>query len=469
VRDQLKIGYLKEVDEGGTLNLKTTTTRCTKCVIVAAGKGHRLQEMGSSKPLLSFLGLPIIERTIRTAMEAGIDDFLVVTGYKHEILQIFLKDLSEKTNVRINVIYNPEWETKSNGYSVLQSRGEIQEQFLLLMADHLFDSEIARELISQDNDSDVILATDSNTNNPLVDFEDVTKVKVENGRIISIGKGLDTYDSFDTGIFLCNTELFKALEECNQNDKTNLSDAIQYLADKGRVSTHDISGKFWADIDDKDAYKKASKAIINNLNKPNDGFIAKRINRPISIRISKILLNVNITPNQISLFAFGIACIASILFATGLLPALIAGGILAQLASIIDGCDGEIARLKFQKSEYGGWFDAVLDRYADAFLLFGLTWYLYLNNPSSLSLFIGFMAIIGSFMLSYTADKYDNLMASLINKSSFRIGRDTRIFIIMLGCLLNQVLLVLLILALIMNIETIKRIIICRTKVEILH
>ncbi|MBW2005204.1 MAG: CDP-alcohol phosphatidyltransferase family protein, partial [Deltaproteobacteria bacterium] len=48
---------------------------------------------------------------------------------------------------------------------------------------------------------------------------------------------------------------------------------------------------------------------------------------------------------------------------------LVIGTLLAHLSSVIDGCDGEIARLKFQVTEFGGWFDAVLDRYADAFLL----------------------------------------------------------------------------------------------------
>ena len=57
--------------------------------------------------------------------------------------------------------------------------------------------------------------------------------------------------------------------------------------------------------------------------------------------------------------------------------ALALGGLLAQLASVVDGCDGEVARLKFHESAYGGWFGAVLDRYADAFLLLGLTWYVF--------------------------------------------------------------------------------------------
>ena len=434
-----------------------------KYVIIAAGKGERLQEKGISKPLVPFLGLPMIERTIRTAIKAGAEEFFVVTGHEHESLESTLKDISNKTNVKINAVYNPEWESKSNGYSVLQVKDKIKEPFLLLMADHLFDSEIAKELMSQENVADVVLATDTNTKNPLVDLKDVTKVKIKNNTITSIGKDLDKYDGFDTGVFLCKPEIFKAIETCDKNDKTTLSDAIQYLADKGRVVAYDIGNKFWIDVDDPEAYQKAENALLKNLHKPRDGFIAKYFNRPVSIRISKKLVNTNINPNQISLFAFGLACIASLLFATGWFPALFVGGILAQIASIIDGCDGEIARLKYQESDYGGWFDAVLDRYADAFLLFGLTWYLYSNGGGNLSLLIGFLAIIGSFMLSYTADKYDSLMASHINKTVLRIGRDTRIFVIMMGALFNQVYFVLVLIALIMNAETIRRIIICKT------
>ena len=46
-----------------------------KCLILAAGKGSRLWKKGDSKPLTPLLGVPIIERVIRSAIKAGIDDF----------------------------------------------------------------------------------------------------------------------------------------------------------------------------------------------------------------------------------------------------------------------------------------------------------------------------------------------------------------------------------------------------------
>jgi len=165
------------------------------------------------------------------------------------------------------------------------------------------------------------------------------------------------------------------------------------------------------------------------------------------------------------LFSFLCSLLAAGLFALGGYVALLIGGVLAQFASIIDGCDGEVARLKYQSSDFGGWFDAVLDRYADAFLLFGLTWHLLAVEVNSWILFVGFMAIIGSFMLSYTADKYDNLMRERIRaggKTGLRMGRDVRVFLIFLGAVANMVLPVLVLIAVVMNVETLRRIMIAR-------
>ncbi len=65
-----------------------------KCLIIAAGKGSRLQQRGDSKPLVPILGVPLIERVIRAAMEAGADEFYVVIGYQGEQVRLFLERLA---------------------------------------------------------------------------------------------------------------------------------------------------------------------------------------------------------------------------------------------------------------------------------------------------------------------------------------------------------------------------------------
>ena len=433
-----------------------------KCLILAAGEGRRICGEGESKPLIPLLGVPLIERVVRSALESGADEFYVVTGYEGERVRDFLKRLEERLKIRITPLVNDRWE-EGNGLSVLKARDVLDEPFLLLMGDHLFDPQMARALIVHEPpEGEIALVVDEDLANPLVDTEDVTRVKVEDGRIRDIGKGLADFNGFDTGIFLCSSAIFNALDQSMEKDgDTTLSGGVRVLAAEGRANAIAVSG-FWIDVDDPPALKRAEKALLDRLrDKPNDGPVSRYLNRPLSALLSRRLVKVGIAPNQISLFSFLFSLVAAGLFALGGYPALAAGGILAQLASIIDGCDGEVARLKYRTSEFGGWLDAVLDRYADAFLLFGMTWHLMATKASGLILFTGFMAIIGSFMLSYTADKYDSLMLERIETGGggrLRLGRDVRVFIIFLGAVTNQVLPALALIAIAMNLETVRRI-----------
>ncbi len=432
------------------------------CLIIAAGKGIRLRQRGSSKPLIPILGIPMIERIIRAALEAGADEFYVVTGYQGDQVRSFLERLADRLAIRITPLENEDWE-KENGLSVLKARQVLHETFLLLMADHLFEPSLARALTTLGlAKGEITLAVDGETRNPLVEMEDVTRVKVEAGKIRDIGKGLVDFNGFDSGVFLCSPAIFEAIEQSKEkDDDTTLSGGVRVLAAEGRANAIPTSG-FWIDVDDSAALRRAEKVLLDRLrDKSNDGPISRYLNRPISMQFSRQLAKLDITPNQISLFSFLCSLLAAGLFALGGYPALFLGGVLAQFASIIDGCDGEVARLKYQSSDFGGWFDAVLDRYADAFLLFGLTWHLLAVEASGWVLFAGFMAIIGSFMLSYTADKHDNLMRERIEaggRAWLRMGRDVRVFLIFLGAAVNLVLPVLVLIAVVMNLETLRRV-----------
>ncbi|MCK5768084.1 MAG: NTP transferase domain-containing protein [Candidatus Atribacteria bacterium] len=434
-----------------------------KCLIIAAGEGSRLSNRGDSKPLIPLLGIPLIERVILNVNKVGLRDFYIVSGYNGEKVRKHLDQFSQNRDITITHLINEEWE-KQNGLSVLKAKGHIRENFILLMTDHIFDENILARLMETENDdSEVRLAVDYNIDNKMVDIEDVTKVLVDgNDRIVNIGKNIEEYNAYDTGIFHCSPAIFEALEESVANGDISLSGGMKILDKSKKARTFDIKEKYWIDVDDEKAFKKAENTLLNNLKKTSDGPVSRYLNRPISTRISKYLTKKRITPNQISSFSFSLSMIGAFFFFLGGYVNLLIGGMLAQVSSVIDGCDGEIARLKFQTSEFGGWFDAVLDRYADAFLLFGLTCYAYLPSKNFLYLLVGFLAIIGAFMNSYTADKYDGLMKKKVvpGKHYFRMGRDVRMFIIFLGALINQPLLVLFVIAILMNVENIRRIII---------
>ncbi len=436
-----------------------------KCVILSDGEGSRLNMKRAVKPLIPLLGVPLIERIILTAEKSGLNDFYIVTGYHNAQIRAHLEIFGKKRGIDITFIQNDEWE-KGNGLSALKAKDFVDENFILLMSDHIYDESILKKLKNEKiTDREVILVVDYNIdNNNQVGSVDATKVLVDNNReIMNIGKKIPNYNAFDTGIFLCSPSIFKALEESILEGDTSLSDGIQVMIKKDMVRTIDIGDAYWVDIDNERMLKKAEKMILTSLRKQSDGPIFRFVNRPISTRITRYLYKSSLTPNQISLISFLFAIFGACFFLLGGYINLVFGAFLAQTSCVIDGIDGEVARLKFQEIKFGTWFDAVLDRYSDSFLLFSLTIYVYLNLPLIDVIFvvlIGFFALIGTFMISYTAVRFEDFdkprgWDSLIN-------RDVRLFIIFITCLFNQPFLALLLIALATNGEIMRRIVILK-------
>lgn len=425
-----------------------------KAVIIAAGKGERIKTLTEPKPLVNLLGLTLIERVILSAKKAGITEFVIVTGYLGNKIKTKIGN-GKRYNVQINYVENKEWH-RGNGLSVLCAKKLVNDKFILLMADHVFESEIITGLVQTHlENGECILCIDTDGSKH-IDIIDATKVFVENDRIVEIGKNLERYNGIDCGIFLLSPTIFDALAECIKNGKEELTHAIKVLAHKKLMRTYDINKSFWIDIDTEESYKKAEEMICKKLIKPTDGIIARILNRPLSIRISKTLVNTKISPNAISICCFISGVVAGAVFCIGNYFAFIVAGLLAQFTSIIDGCDGEIARLKFQQSEYGAWFDSVLDRYADAAIIFGMIYGGWVVTNNNLIWLVGFAALAGTFMNSYTAPRYDAYIIKR-KKAALRIGRDLRLFIIMIGALLNALFFTLVFLAILTNAEAIRR------------
>jgi CDP-L-myo-inositol myo-inositolphosphotransferase len=434
-------------------------------LILAAGLGSRLRgQTRTPKPLTRVLGLSFAERVVCTLLDVGVRRFLVTLGHEAETVRAHFSGIARRRGVTIDFIEAEGWE-QGNGASALAAKGRTGEApFFLVMIDHLFDPAIARALADDPPATrEMRLAVDRDKDG-IFDLDDVTRVKIDDGRITEIGKNLGDWDAGDTGVMLCTSGLYEGLERAAARNQHGLSDGLRELAGERRAGTVDVTGMSWLDVDTPDALREAERRLMRDQGrKSRDGPVSRHLNRPVSRWLSRYLVRTTVTPNQISLISWMLSCVAAGLMAVGGYPALAAGGALAQLASVIDGCDGEIARLKHSQSAFGGWFDAVLDRYADAVLLFGLMWHEFSATGTSLSVVLGFAAIVGSFLNSYTADKYDGLMAQRLHGGAyFRLGRDVRVFVIFLGAVLNQPLLTLGVVAVVMNVEVVRRIMICR-------
>jgi len=219
-------------------------------LIIAAGRGVRFGKATHlcPKPLIEVAGVPLLYRTLLTACEAGIDHFTVVTGYEGKSLEEYLRHKSLQ-DMRVQCLRNEKWQ-RPNGLSVVRARGHLPDRFVLLMADHLFEAEILRNLVAAPLASGHCrLAVDFHLER-IPDLADATKVVVLDGRVADIGKEINNYNAIDTGIFLCTPGIFEALETAISEGKESLSDGIRELACCARMEAMDVGDLFWQDIDD---------------------------------------------------------------------------------------------------------------------------------------------------------------------------------------------------------------------------
>lgn len=171
-----------------------------------------------------------------------------------------------------------------------------------------------------------------------------------------------------------------------------------------------------------------------------DGLVSRYLNRPLSRPAARALTHTPATPNALTATTLLLAVIAAAMLAAGW---NIAGGIGIQLVSVVDGVDGELARLKNMATRFGAVFDAVTDRYADALLIGGMTVYAVRFEDLPRPEVVGMLALAGALIVSYSrarieADLPEALAGGRLDAIFGLASRDVRSLIAALGAVAGQ-------------------------------
>ena len=129
---------------------------------------------------------------------------------------------------------------------------------------------------------------------------------------------------------------------------------------------------FTAAAADRKGLRRAERRLVWSLRKSADGIAATLLNRHLSLPITWLLRRTKVTPNQVTVVAFLCALAGGLVLAQGGYRAGVAGLLLVEAGSIIDGIDGELARLRFQFSRLGQWLDTVADDAANVAYVSGV-------------------------------------------------------------------------------------------------
>lgn len=360
-----------------------------KMVILAAGAGSRIAGLRDlPKPLIPILGIPLVERGIVGARRAGFEDFVIVVGNRADEIRRTLGD-GARLGVRIEYVQNDEWR-KSNGVSLLKASHRLGDPFCLMMSDHIFDPAAFRHLARTRLGTDgVALLTDRDVPG-VFDLDDATKVATDGDRIVGIGKAIANYDCVDTGLFKCSRRFLDAIETVYRaKGDASLSDGMQAMSDRRQARAEDVTGVWWQDVDAPAAYRHGEKLLMRSLVKPTDVWVSRKLNRPISMFFSRRLAPFRVRPHVVSLLSALPGVLSFFCLIRGDAIGFVLGGLCFHLASVMDGCDGEIARLKHQESKAGEWIDTICDAVSYVCFAAGLTLGLYAWSANTAYLWLG--------------------------------------------------------------------------------
>lgn len=368
-----------------------------KAIVLAAGEGSILSPLNTDKtpgPLTCFGGISLLERTVRNLAGAGISEFIIVVGYRgEEVIKVTGPRLND---LKVQWVKNKCW-IKGSGTSVLAARPYLgNEPFLVSMSDHWIQSSTLKSLISrQPEPLNTLMAIDLKKD-VLTDPDDAMKVKIKGPNIISVAKKLVFHDGIDIGVAICTPGFFDELEEAKADSGScTHSDGMQRLASKGRLLFHDIGPDRWEDVDTLDSLQTAEKLLLTSLRKPTDGFFSRMLERHISLAVTRLLAKTSIIPNYVTGIIICIGAAAGFLFSQSGMESKVFAALLFWCSSFLDGCDGELARLKFMETRLGGWLDLWADNLIHSMVFMGMGIGIYRDTDNIIWVYLGSCAVLG--------------------------------------------------------------------------
>ena len=255
-----------------------------KAVILAAGKGKRLMPITSSrpKPMIPLAGKPLLEHTILGVKDAGVDEILLIVGYKEEVFKNYFGDGRDKYSV--NIEYVTQEEQLGTGHAVSYAKDFVKnEPFMLMYGDLLTEPKVFKEIVEVFKKSKpqgvIALFKVKNpqdygviTLNPEGFVEKITEkpaLELNLGNLIN------------AGIFIFEPLIFEAIERTEKSvrGEYEFTDSMLNLINqlKGKIVGYKINNYFWSDIGLPWQFSVANNYLLDKIEKKLLGKIEENV------------------------------------------------------------------------------------------------------------------------------------------------------------------------------------------------
>lgn len=409
--------------------------RARRAVVLAAGRSTRLSGMtgGGSKALLRVGGLSLVERAVRRLLALGMDEVVVVVGYHAGPVAALVNEIAPG---RVQAVFAERWED-GNGASLAAAELHVAEEplFVLVTADHVFGEGSVEALVGAGQPAVLVDPA------PAADIlEEGTRVQVEGGRAVAFSKALPG-PAVDCGAFLVPPAIFDAQRRAAAAGDPSLAGAVSSLAARRGLGIVPVPpGSWWRDVDTPEDVRAVARRLRRSLIKHADGPVSRHLNRPLSTRLSMAIAPLRVHPDLLSVLAALVGFGAAALLWHGL---GVAGALLTHAMSVLDGVDGETARLQERARPEGALLDGVLDRLSDAALVAGLAVWSVSEGQVSVNtaLSLAVVATALSVLSMATKDRVEALGLPPAPERTLTFllgGRDARLLFLVVGALIGR-------------------------------
>ncbi len=219
-------------------------------VILAAGKGARLDRPDSPKPLVKVGNKPLILWNIEQLQEAGIETIYVVLGFRGEEIK---KELTNNSSIKAKIKYIQQEDSSKSGMlsSVLSALDVVEAPFLLIMSDLVFENNPYHFIeIDEQADDESMLVLVSADEKYFGRSGAQSRIYVSNNYIKSIGQDLDEYNGFEVGIYYFNKKFANLIQSLFQKDSgiENFEDLRKKLAKENKLRAVLMAEGEWFDV-----------------------------------------------------------------------------------------------------------------------------------------------------------------------------------------------------------------------------
>jgi L-glutamine-phosphate cytidylyltransferase len=240
-----------------------------KAVILAAGRGTRIQELtnGLPKCLLPFGEKTILDFQLDSLLQAGISEIAMVVGHAEGKIADHLQQHQQDKLSGITLISNPDFACTNNIYSLWLAKKWVGEDaFVCLNADVLFHPGILLPALCTHDDLSVIVDWEFR--------EETTKVIIQDGRVVKLSKSVSRDDYSGTFVNIARFSsrggrcLFAKIESMLGEGRVDqfFNDAIGQLSAEGtKVGFTETDGLPWAEIDDANDLRYAHTVVYPAL------------------------------------------------------------------------------------------------------------------------------------------------------------------------------------------------------------